>query len=90
MSDVISKNRPDAELWTRLVDLDVTSRAELIGLKEGNNAGFTNWTQTKHVRALGEYHIVVISCFQLCERIIIVDFFDTACQCADVMALRGN
>lgn len=48
VSDV-SKNRPDAELWTRLVDLDVTSRAELIGLKEGNNAGFTNWTQTKHV-----------------------------------------
>lgn len=49
LSDVTSKNRPDAELWTCLVDLDVTSRAELIGLEEGNNACFTNCTQRKQL-----------------------------------------
>lgn len=47
LSDVTSENRPDAELWTCLVDLDVTSRAELIGLEEGNDARFTNCAQRK-------------------------------------------
>lgn len=53
--DVTRKNWPDAELWTCLVNLDVTSRAELIGLEEGNNARFTNCTQRKHNWGLGKY-----------------------------------
>lgn len=35
----------DAELWTRLVDLDVTPGTELVRLEEGDDAGFTNCTQ---------------------------------------------
>lgn len=48
-TDMKQTGLPDAELWTRLVDLDVTSRTELICLEEGNDACFTNymWRENK-------------------------------------------
>ena len=42
---------PDAELRTCLVDLNVTSRAELICLQEGNDASFTNCMERKRTDA---------------------------------------
>lgn len=45
--DIMHNNWPDAEWWACFVNLNVTSRAELICLKEGNNASFTNCRQER-------------------------------------------
>lgn len=45
--------RPDAELRTCLVNLNVTSRAELICLQEGNDASFTNCSERRDTCRLG-------------------------------------
>lgn len=50
--DIKRDGRPDAELRTCLVNLNVTSRAELICLQEGNDASFTNCSERKGQRQI--------------------------------------
>lgn len=55
-------NLPDAELWTCLVDLNVTSRAELICLQEGNDASFTNWTEKERTSTYVKPLLCILQC----------------------------